>query len=513
MRPTADVSRSVLLLVALALVAGVGVRLFRFGVAPPPWHQDEVSAAYDAYAILHYGVDRHGNAFPLILDSWGSGMNALAAYVEMPFLAIGGATPAAARAGQLILCLISLAVFPWLSARLRGRWFGALAACLLAIAPWHILISRWALDENILPLVFLAGVLAQVLADERPWCLPIAYFFFGLALYAHGTAYFTVPVYVTLSSAYLLATGRVPRAAFAAAVAVFVAVAAPVGIYLAINHWQLAPVAIGPFTLPRLTGLSRYGSVAGEPFRPYYIRSLVSLLVRQHDWNSFSAVPGFGLIYLTSLPFVVVGVWQALRDVRPRVYQPEALMLLWLASGCALSFLISANVNRMNILLFPMVYFLARGLEPLRRHRAVFAALAVVYAVQFAAFTRVYFTSYQDLIAPQFFATFDRAIASASASTRGTVCIGTDVNMPYVFVLFGEKYDPREFARTVVYLNPGAEFEWVASFGRYVFQLDHCPYDRAGAVVLSPDEPVPAPLRAAPWTLVREGRYIVARRE
>jgi hypothetical protein len=92
------------------------------------------------------------------------------------------------------------------------------------------------------------------------------------------------------------------------------------------------------------------------------------------------------------------------------------------------------------------------------------------------------------------------------------VCIGTDVNMPYAFVLFEERYDPREFVRTVVYENPGAEFEWVASFGRYVFKLERCPFERAGAVVMSEGEAVPAALRDPRWTLERVGRYIVARR-
>src|ERR1700736_4339229 len=145
--------------------------------------------------------------------------------------------------------------------------------------------------NTLFPMVFLPAVLLQILALDRPSYLPLSAVFFGLSLYAHGASYFTVPVYVTLSTGYMIWSGyRRPRAlaAFAVVVAGF---ALPVGAYLAINHWNLSPIALGPLTIPRLTSPPRYLSVAGRPFAPRHIYFLLRLLVLQGDWNAFSAVP------------------------------------------------------------------------------------------------------------------------------------------------------------------------------------------------------------------------------
>ena len=61
----------------LLLALGIFVRLYRFGSAPPGLNQDEAFAAYDAWALLHYGADSSLHRFPVYLTAWGSGMNAL----------------------------------------------------------------------------------------------------------------------------------------------------------------------------------------------------------------------------------------------------------------------------------------------------------------------------------------------------------------------------------------------------------------------------------------------------
>ena len=72
------------------LFLGVCVRLYRFGSAPPGLNQDEAFAAYDAWALLHYGTDSSLHRFPVYLTAWGSGMNALESYFMIPFLALFG---------------------------------------------------------------------------------------------------------------------------------------------------------------------------------------------------------------------------------------------------------------------------------------------------------------------------------------------------------------------------------------------------------------------------------------
>jgi len=194
-------SRVDLVLIA-ALIVGVAVRVWEFGSIPPGLNQDEASTAYDAFSILNYGVDRSGFHIPLVLNSWGSGMYALASYLEMPFIAVFGLSITAARMAFLVAGLVSIPVFYYLlreSVDLRTARIGAV---LLAISPWHIMISRWGLDSNMFPFMFLLGAacLVRSVKSER-WLIP-AFALIAVSLYGYGTAYIAVPVFLGLCLAY-----------------------------------------------------------------------------------------------------------------------------------------------------------------------------------------------------------------------------------------------------------------------------------------------------------------------
>src|SRR5215203_5246140 len=73
-----------------AIAIGILLRTWRWNEIPPGLNQDEASTAYDAYSLFRFGVDRHGFHLPVVLVSWGSGMYALASYVEAPFIGLFG---------------------------------------------------------------------------------------------------------------------------------------------------------------------------------------------------------------------------------------------------------------------------------------------------------------------------------------------------------------------------------------------------------------------------------------
>ncbi|MCA0757452.1 hypothetical protein KP806_20545 [Paenibacillus sp. N4] len=66
------------------------------------------------------------------------------------------------------------------------------------------------------------------------------------------------------------------------------------------------------------------------------------------------------------------------------------------------------------------------------------------------------------------------------------------VNMPYIYVLFYERTDPRQFLSTVQYANPGAEFQQVRSFGRYVFEEPRIREGEEAAYIFPNGAPLPA---------------------
>ena len=90
-------NRKTTLCAALLIGVGVALRLYAIGDLPPGIHHDEASGLYDDWALLHYGIDRNGDSWPVHFVAWGSGLNALYPYMAMPFIWFAGMDIAAYR--------------------------------------------------------------------------------------------------------------------------------------------------------------------------------------------------------------------------------------------------------------------------------------------------------------------------------------------------------------------------------------------------------------------------------
>ena len=57
----------------LIVIGGALLRLVLIGRIPYGLNQDEASIGYDAWSLLHYGIDRNGYPWPIYPITWGSG--------------------------------------------------------------------------------------------------------------------------------------------------------------------------------------------------------------------------------------------------------------------------------------------------------------------------------------------------------------------------------------------------------------------------------------------------------
>src|SRR5690606_31698514 len=169
----------------LLLAIGIAVRCLFIGTMPGGLNQDEASIAYDAWALLHSGIDRWGLSWPVHFISWGSGQNALYAYLSMPFIALGGINLTSIRAAAALLGVISL-ILIWRMAKARGRESEFIYLLVFVTSPWHIMASRWALESNAAPAFVLFGTYFLFRAAERPGLfLPLGSSLITLSVYAY----------------------------------------------------------------------------------------------------------------------------------------------------------------------------------------------------------------------------------------------------------------------------------------------------------------------------------------
>ena len=137
---------SYILMVVGLLIRSVGIDFYPQGL-----NVDEVSSAYEAFSILNYGIDRNGNLFPVFLEAWGSGQNALYTYIMIPFVKVLGLNIISTRLPMVIISCISLFVWYKLLEKVKNKKFAIIGLTFFAICPWHIMKSRWGLESNIFP--------------------------------------------------------------------------------------------------------------------------------------------------------------------------------------------------------------------------------------------------------------------------------------------------------------------------------------------------------------------------
>ena len=480
----------------LLLLLGAVLRLAALGSLPMGLNQDEASAGYEAFALLTSGMDRCGQSWPVLFIAWGSGQNVLMSYLAMPFLALFGMSEWALRLPNAIAGCLTLFVFWRLARRIDGRRFGLLALFLLAINPWHVMASRWALESNLLPAFLLAGVWCTVLAREKPWALLGASAAFGLALYAYGTAFFFLPLYLLLAVLWLRRDLR--PAPFLCALGLFALLALPIALCQARNALGLPAMRFLGLTLPALTeGRQAATSVFGGGGLKAVgenLRALGEMLRRGGDgliWNSLGFWQG-GLMYFFGLPTAVLGVFVSVLDRRRRTGEAPLRFALWSAFLCAA--LIRGNVNRLNMLWLPLVYFSAVGCFQIGR---LLRRWSVLPLAAMAACLLIFLGSYTAALGGSgnvnYFPGLGQAISAAEATGAETVYITDKVNQPYIFALYYTRTPPERFVSSVVYANPQGAFRRVERFEGFELR------DMASADVLI----------LYPWQA--EGREVLAR--
>lgn len=477
--------------VYVVLAVGFAVRMMALGEYPTGFNQDEASAAYDAFALMTTGRDRHGEFLPVYFIAWGSGQSVLYSYLSIPFMAVFGTTVWAFRLPMALVGCLSLFVFWRLLLYMTDKKTALAGLALLAVCPWHILKSRWGLDCNLFPDLVLLGILLLISGLKRKRTAPFlaGCGVLGLSAYAYATSYLFLPLLVLPLLAYLVAKKQTTLLKAAAGLGILMVVALPMILFALINTFELPAIRLPFMTIPRLTAnrMSAMASVFSADFLRQSAENFAEaakVTVTQSDGLIWNAMDGFGIVYVFSLPFTVIGLLHCLAGRKERRPAFGCVMNAWLLAALVLVFVVRPNINRINALWLPLVYYTALGAAEVARSRRLFrTAVAGLYMTAFLLFEVQYFTTYQEKMKTAFEDSFGEAVSYAAASQAETIYVTQQVNGAYALTLFYTRQDPQEFQDTVKIVNPGAMFEQVAAYGRYRFETPQTLPEGTAAVV------------------------------
>jgi len=480
----------------LVLIIGVGfyARVWGYRTVPSGLNQDEAENGVEAMSLYRYGVDRNGVSFPTRFISWGSGTDALYAYTLIPLIAVVGLTPTVVRLPMLVFGILSLPLVYYIGQKLRGRDFGLLAMFLLAISPWHIVISRRAHETDLFPFLFLLGFACLLKTEVTNHWFALACFVLGVSLYAYWTAYLIVPLFALIAIPSLYAASRVSFKDLVAGIFLLMVLAAPAALYMIINMLDLPSIHLGLLTIPRFPSVSRINTEVAvlqpAPLQHFLqnVAGFFGMIIVQSNGPIVGTSTGYpyGYLYRFTFPLILAGAvvfFKSTKDVIAR-----RLLLAWLVATAVLGLIISPLFGHNNVLIFALILMCAASLEWLMTwNKTAFILSLAVFMVAFALFTGYsHGTEYRELVQQQYYEGLLPALDYARSSTAGPICVNnTKILQPEIFVLLSEKAAPSVEPDKIVYIDPSSQFREARSVGRYFFGSENCPLGAAATYVLT----------------------------
>lgn len=493
--------RLVRILAIVAVILGIGARIAHFGSMPPGLNQDEASIGYETWSLLHYGIDRSDVSWPIHFISWGDGQNALYAYMAMPFVAFE-LSPLTVRLPMLLSALASLWLVWLIANHLFDRRTAWGATAIVALSPWHIMLARWGLESNILPFIFLCGfaclVVSQDALRKTAW-LSSACALFGLSLYAYGSAYLAVPIFVSVALLIGIRTRIFSLRQAAIGLAIFAVTALPIALFLAVNTFGWPTLNVAGISIPRMPVTPRFHSQLAQGI-VVHLPQLWHLLSTQSDGTPYNVADPYGVLYSPIFFVLAIGLAAAtvVLAVRGRWPPQRMLLAVWLIAALPVGFVQAPNINRINLLLTNLVFCAGLSVAVIdARVRGTLLITLSALLVLFCMFTRDYFAVQRDKLAVDFFYGLVPALQYAQSHSTSTdkLCLTEAVNAPYIFALFTERTDPREYVRTVQYVNKTSQFRRVTAFGRYTIGLQRCVFEDMKFIIARDGEAVPNAFR------------------
>ena len=486
---TANIILCVIMLLAAA------IRLFGLDTVPAGLQQDEASMGYDAYAIAKFGVDRNGFRYPVYPITWGCGGGSpLMIYINIITIKLFGTGVVKLRLLPAVLGVATVYVFYLIVKELTDSYKKSLfGAAFLTICPWHVILSRWSLDSNIMPFTLGVSVYLFILGIKTGktlvYCFSAACY--ALCMYSYGSATIVVPLHILLISIYCLRKKVISVKQLILAAVTFVVVFAPLLAFYAVNYLGLPEVITDHFAINKFTA-----SRSGEVFLPLdsslpsalwenVKQLIVTLTIGDDGEMKCHFFPGYATLFEFTFPITFLGMFLGKRafakensdgavDENKRGAM-EAVITTLLIACIFLAIGIRADVSRMVMIFLPLIYFFVKGVSFIWDRNAKFAyAVMIVLTIASGLFMKDYFLNFNNETVGIFMPGYGEATKRAyevAGDEKQIYSTYEGLSAPFVIALYYTDYDPVKFADTVVYKDEQAEFRVAESFGNFKFEL------------------------------------------
>jgi 4-amino-4-deoxy-L-arabinose transferase-like glycosyltransferase len=448
------------IILILALLISAWLRLWQLGQIPPALNWDEAAIGWNAKTLFFTRRDEYGTQLPLAFRSFGDFKSPLYFYLTAPIVGIFGLSQITVRLLSAVSGVVSVGLIALIAAELLGgkkgiperkrARMGALAALVMAITPWPVLLSRPALEANLALTLILGGVWFFLKGLQRSVWLVLSAISFSLSLYAYHSPKIFVPIFVIGLAAIFRRKLLGQRGKG------WIAGAALLGLVLIAPLVRLSFFGEGA---RRFEGTTIFYDATGQPkpFSGELIGQLVqNYLVHYSPTFLFTGVQeeyrvglkGQGILLWAQIPFLLLGL-AALWRKKDQLWARG--LLFWLLIGplpAIIGFEIPHSI-RSATLMPALVLVIALGVEAswdriLKLGKGSILALAFGVLVNYLFFLGNYWKEYPVYAAADWQYGYEQAarLASQYEGQVQQIIMTSHYGQPHIFVLVYQDREP-----------------------------------------------------------------------
>lgn len=489
---------------------------------PPSLTWDEAAWGYNAYSLGINLRDEFGRFLPLTyLESFGDFKPPLYAYLSILPIKLFGLSPFATRFASAFFGVLTVVIAYFLTKQLFKTWdhvssqvssqVALLSAGILAISPWHILLSRAAFEANVATFFIVLGVLLFLKATSRGvvsstpprWngfdtsvlCLSILSFV--LSMYTFNSARVVVPLLL-----FGLIIGKRKellkmKKQFLISILFGLFIFSPLFLFLQTPQAKLRFAEVNIFSdievVERVNMQiendnnawwskiihNRRLAYGVEYLRHYFDNLSPNFLFIKGDGNPKFSIQDVGQLYLFEIPFFIAGAFLLFRKKEGDWWIIPYWMLISIIPAATAretphALRIESALPTFQILTAYGIHHLVSTISKIQIKYLIFYLYTFFLIFNFLYFTHNYFSHYSKEFSHEWQYGYKDAISYVRQveDQYDRIYFTESLGRPYIYFLFYTQYDPVKFGEEVSATREVLGFVHIENFDKYYFAKD-----------------------------------------
>lgn len=387
------------------ILIGIGiVHIYKINSIPVGVNIDEMGMGYDAYCLANYGVDRYLESFPAYLTNYGGGQSVLYAYLCAILVKIGGLSIYTMRLPGIILMLISV----WCGMRTMqimtkdSCWQSVIYGVGALTMPVYIMLFRIGMDCNLMLALAAIVILyvAKCIEENRNIDFLGLGISSGVLLYTYALSYPVLLLFTGMLFLYLVIMRKINFKQILCWFVPLAILAMPLILVQIVNIFDLPEIKLGSITITKLM-VYRKSEISLANIN---VQSVIRCckVIFGYDWLRYNSLPEFGTVYYISIPFIIIGfvysISIVIKSCRLHKAVTEMAYIIWFIILFFIGCCLEANVNRLNAIYVPVLFFWTQGVKWIvgicrskKAQHIVEGCIIIVYLILFGLFCVFYF--------------------------------------------------------------------------------------------------------------------------